>query len=342
MKMVKIMKEYGLKLKEVFIDNSQLVVLELREQLLKSIVRSLHELGDGLSIVRGSESYSHHRIFVDLMEIYGDNIIARIAPGTYTKHALVKAYKDKHNLQDLPPKSELPQMTDPYQAANTRLSGVPRSFAQVAPNADLPGNGKSKAMDTGADNVDAHPIVNARNHPTAIGSDAGIFTPLRIRLVRDLADMVSIIYGNSWAAYSTEEVKILVRKNLRKLRDESPKSALAKETTAILQRSNNLDRKSLDALVAKKCNKIIRASIKKTEGKTPPKEQRSKNKGRGHVGAAGPKQSDKSNPSKKQSAGKKSRDAGVGGRGNASSNTARGHGGGRSSSRSKAKGRRTS
>ena len=177
-------------------------------------------------------------------------------------------------------------------------------------------------MDTGANNVDAHPIVNARNHPTAIGSNAGIFTPLRIRLVRDLADLVSIIYGNSWAAYSTKEVKILVRNNLRKLRDDSSKSALTKETTAILQRSDNLDRKSLDDLVAKKCNEIIRASVKKAEGKTPPKE------GRGHVGASGPKKSDKSNPSKKQSAGKKSREAGVGGQGNASSNAARGRGGG--------------
>ena len=121
-KMDEIMKEHGLKLKEVFIYNLQLVVLELREQLLKSIVGSLPELGDGLSIVRESESYSRHRIFVDLMEIYGDNIIARIEPGTYTKHALAKAYKDKHNLQDLPPKSELPQTTNPYQAANTGLS----------------------------------------------------------------------------------------------------------------------------------------------------------------------------------------------------------------------------
>ena len=92
------MKENGLKLKEVFIYNSQLVVSELREQLLKSIVGSLPELGDGLLIVRGSESYSRHRIFIDLMEIYGDVIIARIAPGNYTKHALAKAYKDKHNL----------------------------------------------------------------------------------------------------------------------------------------------------------------------------------------------------------------------------------------------------
>ena len=43
---------------------------------------------------------------------------------------------------------------------------------------------------------------------------------------------------------------------------------------------------------------------------------------RGHVGAAGPKKLDNSNPPKKPPVGKKSRDAGVGGRGNASSNAA--------------------
>jgi hypothetical protein len=341
-KMDEIMKEYGLKLKEVFIDVSKLVVLELREQLLKSIVGGLPELGNGLLIVRGSESYSRHRIFVDLMEIYGDDIVKRIAPGIYTKNALVNAYKAKHNLQDLPLKSELPHPTiNPYQAADTRLSGTCRNFAQVETNADPPGNGESKAMDTNADNVVDHPTVNA-TIPTAIGSDAGIFTPHRIQLIKDLADWMSIIYGNSWSAYSTEEEKILVRKNLRKLCDESSKSNLAEETNAILQRSDNLDRQSLDALVAKKCNEIIRASVKKTGEKALPKEQRSKNKGRGHVGAAGLKKSDKSNPPKKPSAGKKSRDAGVGGRGNASSNAAKGRGGGRSSSRSKVKGRGTS
>ena len=341
-KMDGIMKEYGLKLKEVFVDVSQLVISELREQLLKSIVGGLPELGNGLSIIRGSESYSRHRIFVDLMENYGDEIINRIKPGTYTKHALVKAYKDRHNLQDLPPKSEFAQTSNPYQAADTRLSGNRRNFGQVETiNADPPGNGGSEAMDTDADNANAPPIVNA-NLPIAIGSDAGIFTPTRIQLLRDLADWVSVIYGDSWAAYSTEEEKILVRKNLRKLRDESSKSDLAEETTAILQRSDNLDRQSLDALVAKKCNEIIRASVKKTGDKARPNEQRSKNKGRGHVGAAGPKKLDNSNPPKKPSAGKKSRDAGVGGRGNVSSNAARGRGGGRSSNRSKVKGRGTS
>ena len=343
MKMDGIMKEYGLKLKEVFIDVSKLVVSELREQLLKSIVGGFPELGNGLSIVRGSESYSRHRIFVDLMEIYGDDIVKHIAPGIYTKNALVNAYKAKHNLQELPPKSELPLPTiNPYQATDTRLSGTRRSFAQVDTTAaDPPGNGDSEEMDTDADNVSAHPTVNAIN-PTAIETDAGIFTPHRIQLIKDLAEWMIVIYGNSWCTYSTEEEKILVRKNLRKLRDELSKSALAEETNAILQRSDNLDRQSLDALVAKKCNEIIRASVKKKEDKAPPKEQRSKNKGRGHVGAAGPKKLDNSNPPKKPSAGKKSRDAGVGGRGNVSSNAARGRGGGRSSNRSKVKGRGTS
>jgi len=111
-----------------------------------------------------------------------------------------------------------------------------------------------------------------------------------------------------------------VCKNLQKLRDEASKSDLVKETNTILQRSNNLDRQSLDAHVARKCNVNIGAFIVKLH---------IKNKGWGQVGAAGPKKSNQlSNPTNKQSSGERSRDTRVGGRGNASYNTARERGGG--------------
>ncbi|KAL3809960.1 hypothetical protein ACHAXA_009831 [Cyclostephanos tholiformis] len=257
-----IVKEYGLKLKDVFIDVSKLVCSELREQLLKSVAGRIPELGESLSIIGRSEGYARHRIFVDLMELHGDDIVQNIAPGDVTKFALVNAYKARHNIQDLPPKS-ITAPTNPYaHLARPRLSGNVRVFDQVETSPAGPYDsteGIHMSVDGGDTENQHNNTVNAIT-PTAIGNDNGILSRHRLELLGVLAEWIKCIFGSSWLKFVSEEEKIVIRKGLRKLRDESFKTALAEETNAILQHGDNLDHKSLNALVTKRCKELINAS----------------------------------------------------------------------------------
>lgn len=340
-----IVKECGLKLKSVFIDVSKMVCIELREQLLKSMVARLPELGHGLSITRGPEKYDKHRMFVDLIEHHGDDIVKSIAPGKPIRTFLVEAYKARHNLPDLPAKSIAVPTNTYTSAAAARQSGRTRTFDEMEHEVVT----GSAAADTTAmeiEGVTPIPIATATTVnatvPTRIGLDEGYLTPRRIQLLEDFAEWIKCIYGKSWAVYLAEEEKIIVRKNLKKIRDETSQSALAEETTAILQRGETLDRTSLDALVAKTCKSIISASEKKKKGDKVQKGQHAKNDARGQVGAAGQKKSDTPKNPKKKSKGNNGKDPVAGGRGSGSSNAGRGRGGGRSSNRSKGRGRGTS
>jgi len=342
-----IVKEYGLKLKDVFIDVSKLVCSELREQLLKSVAGRIPELGESLSIIGRSEGYARHRIFVDLMELHGDDIVQNIAPGDVTKFALVNAYKARHNIQDLPPKS-ITAPTNPYaHLARPRLSGNVRVFDQVEPSPAGPYDsteGIHMSVDGGDTENQHNNTVNAIT-PTAIGNDNGILSRHRLELLGVLAEWIKCIFGSSWLKFVSEEEKIVVRKGLRKLRDESFKTALAEETNAILQHGDNLDHKSLNALVTKRCKELINASKKQSEEKAPKKkEQRAKNDTRGKVGAAGQKKKDPpTNPAKKKKSKGKGAKGGNGGDGdNATSNVPKGQNGDRSTNRSKKKEKGTS
>jgi len=344
-----IVKECGLKLRDIFIDVSKLVCTELREQLLKSMVTRLPELGHGLSVTRGQESYDKHRMFVDLIEHHGDELIKQIAPGKPTKVSVMAAYKARHGLPALPAKSIAVPANIYAQSAASRQSGRTRTFDELETEMVT---GSAQADTSVMEIEGVEPLttntstVNA-TVPTKIGLDEGWLTQHRVQLLKDYADWIHCIYGKSWAKYLAEEEKIIVRKNLKKIRDEASKSALAEETTAILQRGDNLDHASLNALVAKTCKTIISASnnSKKKGDKVQQKGgQHAKKDARGQVGAAGQKKSDPpANPSKKQkSKGSRGKEPAVGGRGNASSSAGRGRGGGRSSNRSNEKGRGTS
>jgi len=345
-----IVKKCGLELKSVFIDVSKMICTELREQLLKSMVARWPELGHGLSVTRGRESYDKHRMFVDLIEHHGDELITKIAPGKPTKVSVMAAYEARHNLLALPTKSIAVQANMYTQNAAARQSGRTRTFEELETEMVT---GSARADTNIMDVEGIEPLetnttttVNA-TVATKIGSDEGYLTPLRVQLLKDYADWIHCIYGKSWAKYLAEEEKIVVRKNLKKIRNEASKSALAEETTAILQRGDNLDHTSLNALVAKTCKTIISASNKsqKKGDKVQQKGgQHAKKDARGQVGAAGQKKSDQpANPSKKQkSKGSRGKEPEAGGRGSVSSNAGRGRGGGRSSNRSNGKGRGTS
>lgn len=346
-----IVKECGLKLKGVFIDVSKLVCTELREQLVKSMVTRLPELGHGLSVTRGRESYDKHRMFVDLIEHHGDALITKIAPGKPTKVSVMSAYKARHGLLELPAKSIAVQANIYTQSAASRQSGRTRTFDDLETEMATGSvdDADANVMELEGIETDTTTTTTTANAtvPTKIGRDEGLLTAHRTQLLKDYADWIHCIYGKSWARYLAEEEKIIVRKNLKKIRDEASKSALAEETTAILQRGDNLDHASLNALVAKTCKTIIGASNnskKKGEKVQQQSGQHAKKDARGQVGAAGQKKSDPpANPSKKQkSKGSRGKEPAVGGRGNASSNAGRGRGGGRSSNRSNERGRGTS
>jgi hypothetical protein len=257
------------------------------------------------------------------------------------------AYKARHGLPDLPAKSIAVPTNIYAQSAASRQSGRTRTFDELETEMVT---GSAQADTSVMEIEGVEPLttttqtVNA-TVPTKIGLDEGYLTPLRIQLLKDFAEWIKCIYGKSWAAYLAEEEKIIVRKNLKKIRDETSQSALAEETTAILQRGETLDRTSLDALVAKTCKSIISASEKKKKGDKVQKGQHAKNDARGQVGAAGQKKSDTpKNPKKKskKSKGSNGKEPVAGGRGSGSSNAGRGRGGGRSSNRSNGKGRGTS
>ena len=147
-----------------------------------------------------------------------------------------------------------------------------------------------------------------------------------------------------------KEENIQKQKQLRKLWDETLKSALADDTQAILDCDGTLDRQSLQALITKRTQgRTQRALAKMKVGdKTNSKEDKNSKKGsdakeesRGHDGAAGQKKSvTPKKTSKKKGNGEKG--GSNGGKGKDSSNTPKGKGGGQSSNKSAKKGKGSS
>ena len=284
-----ILKEASLKLKDVLIDVSKLAINELREQLIKTIVSHLPGLGGGLSIHRGKESYAKHRIFADLMTGHGDVIVQNILPGRHTKVALVASYLNKHQITALAPVSIVQTIvTNPY-ATNVQLSGTRRDRTNFQSELQTQRDRCEDGLDmedmsfgtsTSDDDITQQPPV-VQIGPTRIDDDIGWLTPHRAALLAELNTWIHVIYGKSWTKYLEEEENIQKQKQLRKLRDESLKSALADDTQAILDRDGTLDRQSLEALITKRTQEELRRALAKIKvgGKTNSKGDKNSEKG---------------------------------------------------------------
>jgi hypothetical protein len=350
-----IIKAMNLKLKDCIIDVSMLTIADLREQLLKSIVGSLLLIGEGLYISQtGVESYYKHRIFVDLMESYGDFVANTVKLAKFTTEELVKGYQAHHRLREMPSKSVAIAIGNRYAvpADPSRLAGTIHerddSATEPTPLGTQADDGAS-AMDTGEEaGAPARPTLT----PDVIGNDKGYLTMAREALINRLARAVEELFSRPWAVYSLEEDKLQRSRALRKMHLGTIQSDNADEITAILDLEGNVNLQTLNALIDKKVNDGIRAS--KQEGKRTATVATKKD-ARGQDGAAGPKKTVQNPPHSKSSAktslenqpskkskhskGKGKGDAAAGGRGNDSSDAARGRGGDRSSNGSGGRGR---
>lgn len=344
-----ILHDASIKMKGVLIDVAKLAINELREQLLKSVALHLLGLSGGLSIHLGTECYAKHRIVADLMAGHGLEVAKNILPGWTTKELIVAAYCKKHQLTALPPISIVPPpVANPYpptvQAAGVRRDRTNFESGLLSQASDgLGATDMSIDAGTGDDGTPQEPI--AAIQPTRIDDDMGWLSPHRVSFLVELNTWIRIIYGESWTKYLEEEEKIQKRKQLRKLRDEATKSALAEETQAILDRDGTMDRQSLDALITKRAQEELRRALAKhkTGDKTPSKGSDAKNKTRGQDGAAGQKKSvPPKNPTKKAKRSNGAKGGAAGGKGNDSSNASKGNGGGRSSNASTKKGKKKS
>lgn len=346
-----ILFEASLKMKEVLIDVSKLALTELREQLLKTVVAHLPGLSGGLSIHLGVESYAKHRIFADLMAGHGDEIVKNILPGRVTKALIVASYFKKHQLTAQSPLSIVPPIVaNPYPTI-VRAAGARRGrdnfeselHTQRDQIEDGLGGTDMSINSESDDNSEASTVVILQ--PVKIGDDLGWLTPHRASFLAELNTWIKIIYGDSWTKYLGEEENIQKRKQLRKLRDEASKSALAEETQAILDRDGTLDRQSLEALITKRAKEELQRALAKHRSgdKTPAKGNDAKNKTRGQDGAAGPKKTvPPTNPSKKTKRSKGAKGDDAGGKDKGSSSASKGSGGGRTSNKSTKKGKGSS